>query len=504
MRIAAEFEAREGRDLRGLLEYLAIRADADADAGAATAAEAHDGVRIMTVHGAKGLEFDVVAVPMLGRRLLAGRLPVLAVGRGEDPDVGLQLRRLGAPSVNLFHYRELCDDLQQRGAEEELRLFHVAATRARRRLILSGVVEPKAKQLRPGTPVIERIVEALDIDRAADSTLSVPGPPAREGLAATFRPSEIAVRVNLPTAEQARLLALTAAAPGSSAEPPEGPAPLLERRPPVVPRRPLSYTAISAFGECPYRFYMERVLGIGGRAGGGSHATPPDADDGSRPGSRREQASARGAAVHTLLEWSQANGWAEPDPDLAGAHAVAAGLDPEEGPELIAPIRAWLGSELFRDRVVAEGSAVRAEVPLLLGVSGSVLRGSIDLLIEGEGAAPLVIDYKTDRLAGSTPASHAGRYEIQRSIYALAAAEALGASEVEVAYVFLERPQDPVLTRLDRDAIEAGRARIAAEVERITTGQFPTAPAQTRSWDLCRGCPALGGLCSGPRGAAPE
>ncbi len=311
--------------------------------------------------------------------------------------------------------------------------------------------------------------------------------------------------MNLPSPEQARLLSATAAAPGASAEPPQGPAPLLERRPPVVPRRPLSYTAISAFGECPYRFYMERVLGIGGRAGDGSRMPVPESDDGERSGSRREQASARGAAVHTLLEWSQANGWAEPEPDLAGAHAIAAGLERDGGgaEELISAVRAWLGSGLFRDRVAA-GSAVRAEVPLLLGVSSSVLRGSIDLLVERDGAAPLVIDYKTDRLAGSTPASHAGRYEIQRSIYALAVAEALGTPEVEVAYVFLERPEDPVLTLLDRDAMDAGRARIAAEVERIAAGEFPPAPAATRSWDLCRGCPALGGLCSGPRGATPE
>jgi ATP-dependent exoDNAse (exonuclease V) beta subunit len=506
MRIAAEFEAREGRDLRGLLEYLAIRADADADAGAATAVEGHDGVRIMTVHGAKGLEFDVVAVPMLGRRLLAGRLPVLAVGRGETPDVGMQLRRLGAPSVNLFRYRDLCDDLQERGAEEELRLFHVAATRARERLILSGVIEPKAKTLRPGTPVIERIVEALGVDRSAGSTVAVPPPPAREGLAASFGPSEIAVRVNLPSPEQASLLTEIGAEPESSAGPPEGPAPLLERRPPVVPRRPLSYTAISAFGECPYRFYMERVLGVGGKTGDGLRSRAPDGDDGAIPGSRREQASARGAAVHTLLEWSQANGWAEPDPDLAGAHAIAAGLDRgrDSAADLIAPVRSWLGSDFFRDRVAVDGSAVRAEVPLLLGVSGSVLRGSIDLLVEREDAPPLVIDYKTDRLAGSSPASHAGRYEIQRSIYALAVAEALDASEVEVAYVFLERPENPVVTRLDGDAMAAGRARIAGEVERIAAGEFPPAPAPTRSWDLCRGCSALGGLCSGPHGATPE
>ncbi|HEV7481621.1 MAG TPA: UvrD-helicase domain-containing protein, partial [Solirubrobacterales bacterium] len=71
MRLAAEFESREGRDLRGLLDFLAARAESDAEAQAATAAEGHDGVRIMTVHNAKGLEFDVVAVPDLSRSLLA-------------------------------------------------------------------------------------------------------------------------------------------------------------------------------------------------------------------------------------------------------------------------------------------------------------------------------------------------------------------------------------------------------------------------------------------------
>ena len=81
MRLAAEFEAREGRDLRGLLDFLAARAESDAEAQAATAAEGHDGVRIMTVHNAKGLEFGVVAVPDLSRSLLAGARPPLLTAR---------------------------------------------------------------------------------------------------------------------------------------------------------------------------------------------------------------------------------------------------------------------------------------------------------------------------------------------------------------------------------------------------------------------------------------
>ena len=96
MRLAGEYEAREGRDLRGLLDFLAVRAEGDAEAQAATAAEGHDGVRVMTVHNAKGLEFPVVAVPDLSRSLLAGsRAPLLLLGREQQPRVGLQWRRLG-------------------------------------------------------------------------------------------------------------------------------------------------------------------------------------------------------------------------------------------------------------------------------------------------------------------------------------------------------------------------------------------------------------------------
>jgi ATP-dependent helicase/nuclease subunit A len=443
----------------------------------------------MTVHNAKGLEFDAVAVPDLSRSLLAGaRPPLLALGRGQPPRVGMQLRRLGAGAVNLYDYAVLCGEAKGRDSEEGLRLFHVAATRARERLILSGVVKPEpGRGVKPGTPVVERIVDALGVERDADATVVVPAAEARPGLDAVFAAGEIAVRVNLPSPERAKELARTRRdAPG---ERPlgDGPPPLVERRPPVVPSRPLSYTAISAYEECSYRFYMERVLGLG----------PSE-----RTLSRIPSTSAaQGAAVHTLLEWSQANGWSEPSAELALRHAVAAGLDPETtGAEaLLDPVRGWLRSPLLRERIGADGSArARAEVPILLGVGGTVLRGSIDLLVERDGVPPLVVDYKTDRLDGSEPEEHAARYATQRAIYALAVAESLEVDEVEVAYVFLERPGEPVLSCLDSAAMEAGEERLAATIARIARGEFPVAPAPERSWSLCRGCPALGRLCSGP------
>jgi hypothetical protein len=380
------------------------------------------------------------------------------------------------------------------------------------------------REVKPGTAVVERLVGTLGVPRGVDedqapgapdrtvteeaAAIPVPAPEPRPGLEASFPPSEIAVHLNLPSPERAaelRALHLDAAAERRLGS---GTPPLVERRPPVVPARPLSYTAIGAFEECGYRFYMERVLGL-------PAAAPPErvrsspriatesanapAGGGDEGPSAREERSARGAAVHALLEWSQANGWHEPAVELARRHALAAGLElgTAEAEELLGPVRDWLGSSLRAE--IGAAARARAEVPILLGAGDTVLRGSIDLLVERDGAPPLVVDYKTDRLGSEDPAARAAHYEVQRSIYALATAESLGAEEVEVAYVFLERADSPVRTILTGAEMEAGRARIEAAVGAIGAGDFQPAPEPERTWDLCRGCPALGRLCSGPR-----
>lgn len=213
--------------------------------------------------------------------------------------------------------------------------------------------------------------------------------------------------------------------------------------------------------------------------------------------SAREERTARGAAVHALLEWSEANGWREPPLELAIRHAIANRLSEESASEMIGPVRQWLDSPLRR-QLGDEAARTRAEVPLLLGVGDTVLRGSIDLLVERDDAPPLVIDYKTDRLGGADPAERAAHYEVQRSIYALAVAEALGVDEVEVAYVFLERPDEPAITTLGPDEMSAARTELERTIAQISAGEFPVAPPEERDWALCRGCPALRGLCSGP------
>ena len=86
MRLAAEYEEHEGRNLRGFLEFAEERTLRDEREGmAAVQVEGHDGVRVMTVHAAKGLQFPVVAVADLGRGLGAGsRGGDVAIGRIGD------------------------------------------------------------------------------------------------------------------------------------------------------------------------------------------------------------------------------------------------------------------------------------------------------------------------------------------------------------------------------------------------------------------------------------
>jgi ATP-dependent exoDNAse (exonuclease V) beta subunit len=174
--------------------------------------------------------------------------------------------------------------------------------------------------------------------------------------------------------------------------------------------------------------------------------------------------------VHALLEWSQANGWQMPTAELVQRIARSGEIGSSElGEEaLLAPFRAWLNSSFFAERIKGAQKS-RAEVPLLIEVADTVLRGSIDLLVEQDEEPPLIVDYKTDRVDGTDVSALTARYEIQQTIYALAVAEALEAPEVELAYVFLERPEEPFIAHWGPREIAAGRQRLETEIERVRT-----------------------------------
>jgi len=492
MRLAREFESREGPDLRGFIAYLDSRAASrDREAEAATRAEGHAGVRVMTVHAAKGLEFGVVAVADLGRGLHLGWIP-LRVEAGERPDegetarVGVQLGRLGRPAARLHHYQELTDRATDRGAEEEARLAYVAATRAKRRLILTGTFtkgslkkEPAARQ-----PIAAQLIRSLFEGEPDDDVLEIP--PAAEGAPS----GRLKVRVVRPEPGIGAELAAAAAAPEAPSRPAAIDPPLRRDRVPPALAGGLSYSALSGYERCGYRFYVERMLGIAGPQEPAAPQRPGEGDEEAAVPAARHRFGP-GVAVHALLEWSARHGWRPPDDDRIAAALREEGLEP--GAELVrhsaALVSAWLDAPL---RAELGDARISAEVPFVLPVGGSLVRGSIDLLATWADRPALVVDYKSDRLEGADPATHAGRYAVQRDLYALAAA--VRGAPVETAYVFLERPDEPIRTQFDAEALDAARERIEAVLARLAAGEFAVTEHPHRA--LCHDCPARERLCS--------
>ncbi len=131
----------------------------------------------MTIHRAKGLEFEVVCVADLGRGP-RWRAELMRVGR--DGRFGLRLSEPGTGRrESALDYRTLGEERQAAEAREERRLFYVAMTRARERLILSGAAKLEAWPAIDG-PRGRRRADRLDRagawPSATDVAVSLVGP----------------------------------------------------------------------------------------------------------------------------------------------------------------------------------------------------------------------------------------------------------------------------------------------------------------------------------------
>ena len=96
------------------------------------------GVRVMTIHGAKGLEFDIVVLPDLTGELV-GRPPKVVVSQESPTEpVNFVLRWVDQNMRTLLppHYQEAFTRWQDNQVKESLAVLYVAMTRARHELIM--------------------------------------------------------------------------------------------------------------------------------------------------------------------------------------------------------------------------------------------------------------------------------------------------------------------------------------------------------------------------------
>ena len=130
--LARQYEAEGGMSFRGFVDTLQREAAAGAAAEAPILEEGSDGVRLMTVHKAKGLEFPVVILADI-----TARLTPFEAGRYIDSQSGLCALRIGGWSPKeLNDHRDL--ELRRERREGE-RIAYVAASRARDLLVVPAV-----------------------------------------------------------------------------------------------------------------------------------------------------------------------------------------------------------------------------------------------------------------------------------------------------------------------------------------------------------------------------
>jgi ATP-dependent helicase/nuclease subunit A len=471
IRLAAAFEARSGRDARGFIDRARAELEAEArEPDAPIELEGLDAVRLMTIHAVKGLEFGVVVLADLGRQPPGGGD---GIRLGPEGSIGLRLRRLGAPAEDAFGYDELGQREKQAEREEDERVFYVACTRAQERLILSGTV--KLEKWGGAAPITWLAPRFAPDSAAGVGTELVTVVHSRAAdLGTVLREAVPAPRPSTGEADDAGAQARAIA---------ELPAP-----PPPPAVRSLSYSALSGYAACPYRFYLERVLRL--------PRVPERAPEGPAESAEALDRMVRGSIAHLLLEQLDLERPAVP---AAAAVELAAQMtDAEVGAEDVADLQELVRAAIEGDvmaRVLA-ARRVRREEGFAFVLDDVPFTGYVDLLAEEADGTALVVDYKTNPVEGiDLEALTEADYGLQRRIYALAALRS-GACAAEVVHLYLERPAEPVIARYaaaDAASLEAGLRAGAAPLVR---GEFPV--AEVPHLGLCGGCPARAALCTHP------
>jgi ATP-dependent helicase/nuclease subunit A len=356
---ALTYERAHPPSLQGFVHWLrrgGAQVKREADSGA-------DAVRIMTVHGAKGLQAPVVVVPDLGAGDPRQALRWTAEGGVELP--------LWAPRARQDHqpptYVRVKGEDDRRRQEEENRLLYVALTRAEDQLLVCGLGEPDGDSWHGKVAAGFRGLAGKGAAQDAFDHLAFGAPAAcdfaygqvwRHACPQRLEPAE-------DTAADAAAAAAADALPGWATRP----------APPESAEAAIAPSALPGEQETP--------------------AAPPHGR--ADPFGRRFR---RGRLVHALLQHLPGRDPAERD--AAGRRFLARpghGLSDAEQAELL---REVLGIVEAPALAAAFGPDSLAEAPIVGSVGGRLVSGQVDRLVV-EPDRVLVLDYKTNRPPPDSP-----------------------------------------------------------------------------------------------------
>jgi len=251
----------------------------------------------------------------------------------------------------------------------------------------------------------------------------------------------------------------------------------------------LSYTSLSELERCGYRYYLERVLGLG------EDRSAARAD----PQHRGLEARSRGTLIHRLLETLDFARISPPSSqDVAkAARELGMRVSSSEREEISALIGAAMVAEPGLRVARAGAGMVRREHPFAFSLAAGepLISGVIDVLARERDGGMLVLDYKSDRVGPDVDLGELveREYGVQRLLYALAVLRD-GAPAVEVVHWFLERPREAVLARFQAAERGALERRLSAHVDGARANGFSVSANPHRG--LCLTCPGRAGLCS--------
>lgn len=527
LRFAADWQAANPKGtLNGFVAYI----DAYQGAGgelptSVELSEDVEGVRLMTLYQAKGLEFPIVIVPSL----LEGEWPTRQQGDGFFPR---ELLREAVPAGDIH-------------TDEERRLLYVAMTRAQDRLILTThggpAAQKKASQF-VGEILDGAGIEVRHIDRTAARAEAVAAADfeGEDASEADDVDSEddigrqiAAVRrvMPLPTARERRLALrlraseLVGLMEGTSLADDEAPAArdaLASELSTVARAAATSADAARAQGLDPLTF---RVLG--GDSGAGANLLQV------APLPSSHSYSSLNTYERCPLQYAFNYVYRLPPPDKPVA-AFAFGSTAHEAFEAFtkdrreraargepAPTRGDLEREFrsrwvpadFGDKITEDGYQRRVATLLdnfwqgEVSNLGEALHEELDFeltLEPGDGSAPVVIhgqidridrlpsggieviDYKTGRVSSQKGVDDS----LQLSIYALACRDELGLGTPERVTLYFTESALRLSSTRTNDQLDATRTDILARVAQMRTGDFAATPGQPcRYCDFRRMCP---------------
>jgi ATP-dependent exoDNAse (exonuclease V) beta subunit len=389
------WEEAGGITLRDYLRWVKLQAAEGSRVVETVLPETDDrAVRILTVHGAKGLEFPITILSGMTTQLAnrRGGVQVLfPVGRGW----ALHLKE-GLETVE-FTDQEPIEEQMDR--HERLRLLYVAATRARDHLVISVHRKETQGDGRSSTGATHFYGAGWDPE------LVTPLEPSTEGDTGPRTEASPLPRPDLPSlveweAERSAKLALAT--------------------------RPVAVSATRLAEEAARAAETEILAGV--------LKEPRDID--LPPWQKGRYGSAVGRAVHAVLQTVDLTS----GDGLVAESAAQAAAEGIFGKEAVieALCRSALAAELVR---AAASRPHWREVYVGVPQGERVLEGYVDLLYRDEEGL-VIIDYKTDSWSGESDlAQKVDRYRVQLHAYSEAVSGATGESVAGTWLLFLGTQQ---------------------------------------------------------------